>query len=194
MVGISTSVFKDFQFTSGGFNGFSHQDGIKNLGILIYQNFFCPMTCDLRFYIISHPYHFYCSYHIHFQIALRRYQGPTLIFSIVSWFFRAGTLYAVGYLAASRLWKRQTFPTSRGSFYSLLHSVTFVPFPSSLHHGYYSLRSEPLVWEVLYATFFLTSCVCSSIVDQDRLFFTTVDLSGPYHFSRCEILVPSVLV
>ena len=71
--GISTSVLKDFQFTSRSFNGFSHEDGIENIGILIYQTLFFPLTCDLRFYIISHPYHFYCSNHIHFQIALRRY-------------------------------------------------------------------------------------------------------------------------
>ena len=34
-VGISTSVLKSFQFASGGFNSFSHQDGIKNLNIFI---------------------------------------------------------------------------------------------------------------------------------------------------------------
>ena len=33
--GISTLVLKSFQFTSGGFNSFSHQDGIKNLNIFI---------------------------------------------------------------------------------------------------------------------------------------------------------------
>ena len=34
-IGISTSVLKSFQFAFGGFNSFSHQDGIKNLNIFI---------------------------------------------------------------------------------------------------------------------------------------------------------------
>ena len=56
--GIATLVLKDFQFTPSGFNGFPHQDGIENLGILIYETFLYPPTCDLWFYIIFHIYHF----------------------------------------------------------------------------------------------------------------------------------------
>ena len=57
--GIATLVLKEFQFTPSSFNGFPHQNGIENLGVLIHKNFFCPSTCDLKFYIISHSYNFY---------------------------------------------------------------------------------------------------------------------------------------
>ena len=102
-------------------------------------------------------------------MTLRGYQGLTLFCSMVSWSVRAGALDVVGYLTASRFQKKQIFATLCGPLYSFLHNITFAHFPDSLHRRSYFLWPTAYICGVLYTMPFLTSCVCSSTVDRDRL-------------------------